>query len=367
MPDPNRRRPARVAVCVCTADRPALLARLLAVLERAEPPGAAEATLVVVDNRPAGDGAVREVVDAARARLPFPVVLAEEPVPGISAARNRAVAVALARGADLVAFIDDDDLPRPDWLRRLLETRAATGAEMVFGAQRPSPDMPIRGWARRVALFDPKPRPQLNPYGIPAGASTCNVLLSRRVLEALAADGPPFRPEFGHVGGGDTDLFVRGARLGFPFAVSPLSEIWTMWEPERLTWGGLTRRSFRFGVTRWHLHAVHGERGTRPAEMRRIAWGIYRKAKRIALRAHGKRRFAREYFRLVEQVGEAWALLGGGFEYYGESSAAARGQAPLPPAAAPPPQPAASAAAAAAGDLGAGATAGPTTPPSPIR
>ncbi len=363
MPDSDPR-PARVAVCVCTADRPALLARLLAVLENAEAPEAAEATLVVVDNRPGG-GAVREAVEAARSRLPFPAVLVEEPVPGISAARNRAVATALGRGADLVAFIDDDDLPRPDWLRRLLETRAETGADMVFGAQRPSPDMPIRGWARRVSLFDPKPRPQLNPFGIPAGASTCNVLLSRRVLEALSADGRPFRPAFAHVGGGDTDLFVRGARLGFPFAVSPLSEIWTMWEPERLTWGGLTRRSFRFGVTRWHLHAAHGERGTRPAEMRRVAGGIYRKAKRIALRAHGKRRFAREYFRLVEHVGEAWALLGGGFDYYGESSAAARGLEPLPPAAAPPPQPAS--AVTGGGDAGAGPAAGPTTPPSPIR
>src|SRR5205823_435633 len=115
----------RVAVCVCTADRPLPLWRLLTALETAERPAGCELLLVVVDNRP-GSGAA-DLVALARARLPFTVVIETEAAPGTSFARNRAVAAALRHGADLVAFVDDDDVPRPDWLVRLIETRDASG------------------------------------------------------------------------------------------------------------------------------------------------------------------------------------------------------------------------------------------------
>jgi glycosyltransferase involved in cell wall biosynthesis len=100
----------RVAVCVCTCDRPRLLGRLLAILERIEPGdrGSLDGVeLVVVDNRP--DGRARAVCDAWRGRLLMALRFVEEPEPGISFARNRALAAALEGGAELVAFIDDDD------------------------------------------------------------------------------------------------------------------------------------------------------------------------------------------------------------------------------------------------------------------
>src|SRR5919206_4964652 len=125
----SRRPMPRVVICVCTCARPRLLAHLLATLERLEPGGLdlAELALVVVDNRP--DGTARAVCEAARPRLPFRLAYAEEPEPGISFARNRALAEAMAMGAELVAFVDDDDEPRPDWLRHLLRVHEETGAD----------------------------------------------------------------------------------------------------------------------------------------------------------------------------------------------------------------------------------------------
>ena len=43
-----------------------------------------------------------------------------EPAPGISAGRNRALDE--AGDADLLSFIDDDEVPRPGWLSALIDT-----------------------------------------------------------------------------------------------------------------------------------------------------------------------------------------------------------------------------------------------------
>ena len=307
----------RVAVCVCTADRPLPLWRLLTALEDAERPAGCELLLVVVDNRPGG--AAADLVGLARARLPFTVTLETEATPGTSFARNRAVAAALRHGADLVAFVDDDDVPRPDWLVRLLEARDASGADLVFGGHGPSPDMPLPSWLRDVNHFVRKPLPSLNIFGIPAGASTSNVLLTRRLLAELAAEGPPFRPEFAKVGGEDTDLFVRAARRGFAYAVCPELEVCADWPAERLTWGGLTRRSFRYGVARWRLRLAHASPGPRPAELRRVGRELARQAVTLAGSVGRRGRLARSWFRLTEQLGEAYAVLGGSYAYYGKT------------------------------------------------
>src|SRR5690606_429303 len=108
--------PTKVAVCLCTCARPEPLAECLAAIAaalRAHPePGLV--AVVVVDNAPGGRAGA--VCAEAAAALPVPLRVVEEPERGISFARNRAVREALAAGADAVAFLDDDDLPHPDWL-----------------------------------------------------------------------------------------------------------------------------------------------------------------------------------------------------------------------------------------------------------
>ena len=64
-----------------------------------------------------------------------------EPRPGISHARNRGVAE--AKG-DFVAFIDDDELPAPNWLESLLLTQRTYRADVVLGPVRPVFDRPPR-------------------------------------------------------------------------------------------------------------------------------------------------------------------------------------------------------------------------------
>jgi GT2 family glycosyltransferase len=310
----------RVVICVCTCARPHLLRHLLSVMERLEPGGAdpAELALLVVDNRP--DGAARAVCEAARERLPFPLAYAEEPEPGISFARNRALAEAMAMGAELVAFVDDDDEPRPDWLHHLLRTRQETGADMVFGTwHHPETLRPPRHLAR-VRFFDPIRLGDRNSYGLPGWAGTYNVMLSRRLVEALAAQGPVFRPEFALTGGGDTDMFIRAHRAGFAYAAATDSVVYRVWEPERMTLRGLMRRAFRIGCTRMQLAAAHEPPDRVRKIYRRSLVKLVQSLAKLPPRVGRPSALAVHLVRVSEHAGEVYAASGRRFVYYGSQA-----------------------------------------------
>src|SRR5690348_7228962 len=114
----------KIAVCICTCNRPQQLYQLLGVLERIEIPSFCEVFIQVVDNAP--DGRACAIVERHKASLPVPIYFSGEPERGISFSRNRVIAEALARGADLIAFVDDDDTPRPDWLATLTAIQSKT-------------------------------------------------------------------------------------------------------------------------------------------------------------------------------------------------------------------------------------------------
>ena len=100
----------RISVVVCTRDRPERLARALRSLTVQSAPAA---EIIVIDNAATDDAARSLVVD----RFPGVVYVAEA-VPGLDVARNRALAVARD---DIVAFLDDDAVADPDWVRRIAE------------------------------------------------------------------------------------------------------------------------------------------------------------------------------------------------------------------------------------------------------
>ncbi len=304
-------------VCICTRRRPRLLAGTLAALGRMEfggllPPGSVG--LVVVDNCP--DGQARAVCERAAPGLPLPLRFAEEPREGLSLARNRAVAEALAWGARLVAFLDDDDAPRPDWLLHLVAAQERTGAELVFGTWALSPELRLPPHLARLRYFQPVRLESVNAFGLPGWAGTYNVLLGRPLLEALAARGPVFRPEFVAAGGEDTDLFVRARRAGFRFATAPASVVNRTWEAERLTLGGVLRRAFMHGGSR--IQVARANLG--PEDLRRLARASWRKLAKAALvlpaaplRAEGA---TPALIRVARGLGELYAWRGRRCGYY---------------------------------------------------
>ncbi len=102
---------ADMSAVVCTRDRTAQLERALDSLLDQELPAA---EILVVDNAPS-DNSTRLLVECR-----FPDVrYIREPVPGVIFARNRAL---LESRQTIVAFLDDDAVADPGWIRSIYET-----------------------------------------------------------------------------------------------------------------------------------------------------------------------------------------------------------------------------------------------------
>jgi|SRR4051794_11143216 succinoglycan biosynthesis protein ExoM len=236
----------KIAICICTCNRAWELDRLLGVLATVEIPNNSEVFVQIVDNAP--DGRARAVWERHSSFFSIPIYFAEERQRGISFARNRAVADALAHDPDLLSFIDDDDTPDTDWLKALVAVQNETNSPIVFGLY----DLPsalLPNWMREVRPYRKPIIEQLNRFGFPVWASSRNVLLCRDVLESIAAeDGVLFRPAFALTGSEDTDFFIRALQRGWRYAIAPPSIVTLGISPERMTVRGVLRLGFRFGA-----------------------------------------------------------------------------------------------------------------------
>ena len=307
---------ARIAVCICTCRRPVLLGRALEAVAQIDLVGLdpARMVLIVVDNCP--DGRAETVCERMRARLPLRLTFAAEARRGISFARNRAAEAARAEQADFVAFIDDDDLPRPDWLQRLMRRQHETGADLVFGFWRLPSELSLPCWLRGSRYFKP-PRPHdRNRFGLPAWAGTFNVLLSRRVLELPGAADGPFRVEFDHCGGEDSDLFIRAKEAGLRHACAYDSLVVRAWDEQRLTLREVLRRGFLRGGSRVHIARAH----LCEDQLRGLAWSSWRKllkaTVRLPLAGWRRERWVASLLPVVHAMGEIYAWAGQRYPYY---------------------------------------------------
>ena len=256
MPSPN----CRVAICICTHTRTDVLKLLLQSLHDIDL-GAwrtSDVELIVIDNSP--NPMTRDVCVQTGAALPFNVYYTTEPEPGITYARNRAVAVAIERGAHFIAFIDDDDLPQSDWLLQLLDCQQTTAADIVFGSWILDQQMPE--WARGTGIFRPpnkvKREKKDSRYGLPSCASTCNLLVGRDILQRVGASGPIFSHLFCDSGGEDKDFFIRACKMGALLVSAEKSVIHRIHDAERYTARGLIRRGFKNGCSQVNMARHHG-------------------------------------------------------------------------------------------------------------
>jgi len=129
-------------IVICTRHRPDLLRRCLTAVSRLVPQ---PHEVLVVDNTP-GDTNTESVARE------FGVRYTVEPVEGLSRARNRGLEES---NSEIVAYIDDDSEPDPQWLGKLLapfenEQIAATTGRVIT---------PL---SRRIPPDDCKPRPLTN-------------------------------------------------------------------------------------------------------------------------------------------------------------------------------------------------------------
>lgn len=223
----------RVAVLIATYKRPDLLDALLRSLgpQIRDIPGS---RIVVVDNDETGSA--REVCRRHEAYVTY----ALEPKPGIVAARNRGLM--MAAGYDFVAFVDDDEVTAPDWLRRMLDAQETTGAQIISGPVLPVLPADCPSFLKRVGFFNRPRQMSGTEFRWPA---TNNTLVSMTAIDTLR--GQHFSEEFSATGGEDADLFWRLGQNGFRAIWNDEAVVHELIPSERANWKWLWRRGVRLG------------------------------------------------------------------------------------------------------------------------
>jgi glycosyltransferase involved in cell wall biosynthesis len=203
------------------------------------------AAVLIVDNDP--DGSARGVVEAFDPGVvgvvgsdAVVVRYVHEPVPGIAAARNRALVEAGA--ADVLVFIDDDETPCAGWLARLVAQWRADGSAAVAGPvvsvfDSVEPDE----WMLGTGLFS---RPTYPSGTRIEWVGTGNLLLDLAQVRAL---GLSFDVRFGISGGSDSMFSAQLVRRGGVMTWCAEAEATELVPAARLTRQWVTQRSYRVG------------------------------------------------------------------------------------------------------------------------
>jgi glycosyltransferase involved in cell wall biosynthesis len=195
-----------VCVCIPTYRRPSRLGRLLSVVADFHTTGEFSYSVLVVDNDESASAEPTVTAFASRARIPVRYVRAREK--NVAIARN--TAVEHARGSH-IAFIDDDELPCPEWLVNLYTCLRAYNVDGVLGPVHPVFDRQPPNWILRTRVFE---RP-IYPTGTVLDwgqTRTGNVLLRRAIF---SDDGYRFNEQFKH--SEDKDFFRRVIKDGYHF------------------------------------------------------------------------------------------------------------------------------------------------------
>jgi glycosyltransferase involved in cell wall biosynthesis len=184
--------------------------------------------------------------DPAASALPlaaeFPadrVRFVHEPEPGIVAARNRALDE--SADADVLVFIDDDELPEPGWLRALVSTWERTGAAAVAA--------PV------LSTFGEEPDPFVTEGGffvrrrLRTGtaltiAASGNLLLD---VGQVARSGLRFDRRFAQTGGSDSMFTSELHKRGYPMVWCDEAIVADVVPPTRANRRWVLQRAVRSG------------------------------------------------------------------------------------------------------------------------
>lgn len=314
--------PTGVTVAVCTFRRNDQLREILPrLVEQAASLDARRyaAEVVVIDNNPAGDAAAVVAAD------PHPLVrYVHEPRPGLTAARN--AALGSARGA-LLAFIDDDEEPGPQWLAQLVAAQERYRAAVVVGPILVRYERPLPAWIEAGRFFQRDRFPTGTPR--PAG-HTSNLLLD---LDFLRAHGLAFREEFGMAGGEDTMLTMEIARAGGPIVWCDEAPVTDLVPVDRMTRQWVLNRRYRMGNSHSRCLLALEPRALRRLllRVRLLAAGAVRAFVGGLLQAMGAvtgslARNARGAMLVARGTGMAAGALGRQFEEYRRTAPAALDQ-----------------------------------------
>lgn len=201
-----------VSLVIPTLGRPENLRRTLAALGRLDVPPDESLEVLVVDNGPSER--TRSVVEASSGTEGPRFRYLAEPEGGTSRARNRGIRESRGR---LVAFIDDDCLVAPSWLRALVEEFSADPPPDVLGGRvelHDDRDAPVGVRTRRE-------RRDCEWTDVFSSILGCNFCVRRPVIARIGTFDERLGPGTPLLAAEDSDFFYRAHSAGLSVRYSP--------------------------------------------------------------------------------------------------------------------------------------------------
>ena len=238
-------RPNHVSVCICTFKRPELLKRLLCELEKQVVKDFSY-SVVVTDND--SEQSAKDLVAMYSASSRMEIHYCCEPQRNIAMARNRAIEHS---DGEFIAFIDDDEYPKYEWLYDLHKTCVKLNVQGVLGPVQPYFESDPPDWVKKGKFFD-RPTHETGHRMNWEECRTGNVLFKRAILPHGEA---PFREQF-NTAGEDVDFFRRMTEKECRFVWCKEAVAYEIVPTARCTRTYLLRRALLRG-SNFHKHPTH--------------------------------------------------------------------------------------------------------------
>lgn len=241
----------RITVVVCTRDRPAGLRRTLVGLSTQRYP---DLEVLVVDNASATDE-TRAVVESFEG--PMATRYVREPRPGLSWARNRGIEAA---DGDVLAFLDDDEIPDPHWLAEIAWGFAnAPDVGCVAGMIMPAEiETKAQEWFEQYGghskgrivfeqlVFDISANRRQHPlYPLPPFGAGGNMAFTRSALERIGGFDRALGAGTPTCGAEDTAAFSDVMLAGYKLVNRPGALVW---HRHYADYEGLRKQLYGYGV-----------------------------------------------------------------------------------------------------------------------
>jgi GT2 family glycosyltransferase len=236
----GRRDWPRISVVVCSYNGERWLPGCLDALDRVKYP---DWEVIVVSD--GSDDRTDEIAEARGARL-----IRSHENRGLSSARNLGADIA---AGEIVAYLDDDARPDPDWLTHLALAFEQTSHVGIGGPNlAPPDDSPV---ARCVASAPGGPVHVLIGDDTAEHIPGCNMALRRSTLLQIGGFDPRYR-----IAGDDVDVCWRVRDAGYTLGFSPAALVW---HHRRPSVRGYLRQQFLYGKAEGLLHQKWPERYNR--------------------------------------------------------------------------------------------------------
>lgn len=160
--------------------------------------------ILIIDND--SDGSAKAFVEDYQRQSTLLISYFCEKNQGIPFARNRGCDESLAREADWLLFMDDDETADPDWFIAYFEATQRYLGDAYTGSVNYIHERPRPTWL-------PKKEKEFTDGQLRSRAATNNVLVSSKVFLASGYH-LRFDTKMAFTGGSDTDLFMRLVSIG---------------------------------------------------------------------------------------------------------------------------------------------------------